>query len=130
MRTITKLGTAAAAGAFALALSAGTPATAATSATSATSAASAAVSAVPVSAQAVTATWTQAAGPRPSVRWLCGKPVIKKLVPACSHGKWEPVTIKKMRCVQGHAPYVGWTGPSKLAYWAMKCFKTSEWEKW
>ncbi|MEU0563953.1 hypothetical protein ABZ297_00955 [Nonomuraea sp. NPDC005983] len=121
MRAITKLGTAVAAGAFTLALSAGTPATAAASAT---------VSAAPVSAQTVTAAWTQAASPRPSIRWLCGKPVIKKLIPACTNGRWEPVTIKKMRCVQGHAPYVGWTGPSKLAYWAMKCFKTSEWEKW
>ncbi|QYC45538.1 hypothetical protein Nocox_39975 [Nonomuraea coxensis DSM 45129] len=113
-----KLGTVVAAGAASLALAGMSPnaAVAATTTTSMTAAA-------PVSA-------TVMAAPRPSVRWLCGKRIVKKFIPACSHGRWEPTTIKKMRCLQGHAPYVGWTGPAKLAYWANRCFKTSEWEKW
>ncbi|MFI6908295.1 hypothetical protein ACIBKY_44035 [Nonomuraea sp. NPDC050394] len=65
----------------------------------------------------------------PSVKWLCGKPIVKKLIPACSNGKWELPMIKKMRCIQGHAPYVGIFGMSKLTYWSMKCFK-SEWQRW
>ncbi|MEV0383599.1 hypothetical protein [Nonomuraea sp. NPDC050643] len=112
-----RIGTAVAAAAFTLAMAAGTPAVSAASTTASTTA-------MPAVAQVT------AAGPVPSVKWLCGKPVIKKLIPACSHGRWELTTIKKMRCLQGHAPYVGWTGPSKLSYWAMRCFKTSEWEKW
>ncbi|MBB5079532.1 hypothetical protein [Nonomuraea endophytica] len=121
MKAITKIGTVVAAGAFSLAL-AGTAAPAA----SATTAAPASIS-----ASATTASLTSlTARPMPSVKWLCGKRIIKKLIPACTNGKWELVTIKKMRCLQGHAPYVGWTGPSKLSYWAMRCFKTDEWQKW
>ncbi|HEX4817476.1 MAG TPA: hypothetical protein VFV66_32445 [Nonomuraea sp.] len=128
MKVITKVGTTVAAGAFTLALAAGTPAAAAASTATISAAAGATISATtaaPAAAQAAAFT-----GPRPSVRWLCGKRIIKKLIPACSHGRWELVTIKKMRCLQGHAPYVGITGPAKLAYWANRCFKQGEWEKW
>ncbi len=73
---------------------------------------------------------TAAGAPKPSVRWLCGKALVRRLIPACTHGKWEFVTIKKMRCLGGHGPYVGITGPAKLAYWAHRCFEQGEWEKW
>lgn len=119
MKLAVKLGTVVAASAASLTLAGMSPnaAMAAPTTTTAMTATTPAVAAV-------------AAAPRPSVRWLCGKRVVRKLIPACSHGKWEPKTIKKMRCLQGHGPYVGWTGPAKLAYWANRCFKTSEWEKW
>lgn len=53
--------------------------------------------------------------PTPTIKWLYNKPIVKKFIPACSHGnRWEPTTIKKMWCLQGHAPYIGWTGPAKL----------------
>ncbi|MFC4122804.1 hypothetical protein [Nonomuraea zeae] len=120
MKMAAKLGSLAAASAFSLAL-AGTAPSAAMAVPATTTAMTAAV---PATAQAVTA------APRPSVRWLCGKRIVKKLIPACSHGRWEPTTIKKMRCLQGHGPYLGWTGPAKLTWWAHKCFETSEWEKW
>ncbi|NUW43895.1 hypothetical protein [Nonomuraea rhodomycinica] len=120
MKMAAKLGSAVAASAFTLVL-AGTSPSAAMAAPATTTAMTAAV---PAAAQAVTA------GPRPSVRWLCGKRIVKRLVPACTHGKWELPTVKKMRCLSGHGPYVGWTGPAKLSWWLHKCFETEEWTKW
>ncbi|MEU6719172.1 hypothetical protein ABZ897_47570 [Nonomuraea sp. NPDC046802] len=112
MKTMTKVGGAVAVGAFSLVLGV-------------TPSASAQTTAAPVASSAQ----VQAGAPKPSIRWLCGKPIVKKFIPACTNGKWELPMVKKARCIQGHAPYLGLLGPSKLSYWTIKCFRT-EWQKW
>lgn len=81
--------------------------------------------AIPTSARATTG----GAIPGPSVRELCGIPIVNHFVPACSHGRWEPRQLKTMRCIAGHAPYSGILGVPKVTYWTTLCAK-SDWSKW
>jgi hypothetical protein len=37
--------------------------------------------------------------------------------------------VKVARCMLGHGPFLGLTGPGKFVYWAGRCQDT-EWEKW
>ncbi|MGN9843519.1 hypothetical protein ACTMTI_35880 [Nonomuraea sp. H19] len=114
MKAITKISTVVTAGAFALVLAGGT-----------------AEAATQAMTPAMTSSAVVSMDRTPTIKWLCNKPIVKRYIPQCSNGKrWEPRVAKQARCLQGHGPYLGWTGPAKLTWWVHKCFETSEWEKW